>query len=85
MSKTQPTSPALPSVEVQRIVRPSYDNWQEAYEEAAGHLDYVAGTGQNELPEGEREAMRRLAKRLRASAARLRPNVPDQATARKTL
>ena len=55
--------------------KPSWDNWQEAYEEAAGHLCYIADNGGNEITDGEREAMYRIAARLRKHAARLnKPN-----------
>jgi hypothetical protein len=37
-----------------------------AYEEAADHLSYVAAASAGELDDGEREAMRRLADRLRS-------------------
>lgn len=50
---------------------PSYEDWQAAYEEAAGHVEYIAGVSKNQLPEGEREAMRQLSKRLRNNAQKL--------------
>lgn len=52
---------------------PSPDDWQEAYEEAAGHLEYLAGIPTDHT-DGEREAKRRLAKRLRTSARRMAQN-----------
>lgn len=55
---------------------PSLDDWMEAYDEAAGHLEYLAGIPTDHT-DGEREAKRRLAKRLRASANRMAQN--DQA------
>lgn len=56
----------------------SYDDWQVAYEEASEHLDYIALTSKGEWSEGERNALRKLATRLRTSAARMRPNKKGQ-------
>ena len=62
---------APPKVSKKQPVKPTYDDMQEAYEEAARHLDYVSGLATDQT-EGEREAQRRVAARLRAGAKMLK-------------
>lgn len=51
-------------------IKPSFDELQEAYEEASEHLDMVQGQAKHEWPESQRAAYRVVAARIRSAAKR---------------
>lgn len=73
MARSKTSQATRNRVALHRAGSASYDDWQTAYEEAAGHLEYLSGISTDQT-DGERDAQRKLAARLRAAAKRMTPN-----------